>query len=106
LRFEAKNGRAIDGRDIYLRDEIDQVTGRPFTVVVRLVAVFGHSRLLEEVGEFWDFPSTIFVVPQVGEEEAAIAVLSIPESCPESSALVDGATRAAGARTVVSAIKQ
>jgi hypothetical protein len=34
-------------------------------------------------------PSTIFVAPQVGEEEAAITVLSVPVSCPESSALAD-----------------
>jgi hypothetical protein len=27
-------------------------------------------------------PSTVFVMPRVGEEEAAIAVLSILESCP------------------------
>jgi hypothetical protein len=42
-------------------------------------------------------PSTIFVVPRVEEEEVVIVVLSIPESCPESSALADEATRAAGA---------
>jgi hypothetical protein len=42
-------------------------------------------------------PSAIFVAPGVGEEEASIAVLSALESCPESSALADGATGAAGA---------
>jgi hypothetical protein len=42
-------------------------------------------------------PSAIFVVPRVGEEDAAIAVLSVPESCPKSSALTNEATRAAGA---------
>jgi hypothetical protein len=52
------------------------------------------------------FPSAIFVVSQVGEDEAAIMVLSIPESCPESSALVDEAMRAVGARAVVSAMEQ
>jgi hypothetical protein len=52
LRFEAKNDRALDGRDIYLRDERNQVTGQPSTVVVRSVIVFGHGRLLEEVDEF------------------------------------------------------
>jgi hypothetical protein len=41
-------------------------------------------------------PSTIFVVPRVGEEEAAIAVLFVLESCPESPALADEAMRAAG----------
>jgi hypothetical protein len=51
-------------------------------------------------------PSAIFVVPQVGEEEAAIAVLSVSESCPESSVLADEATRAAGALAVVSAMEQ
>jgi hypothetical protein len=106
LRFEAKNGRALNGRDIYLRDERDQVTGQPSTVVVRSTVVFGHDRLLEEVNELWDFLLAIFVVPRVGEEEATIAVLSVPESCPESSALADEATRAAGARTVVSAMEQ
>jgi hypothetical protein len=50
--------------------------------------------------------STIFAEPQVGEEEDTIVVLSIPESCPESSALVDEAMRAAGARAVVSATEQ
>jgi hypothetical protein len=44
----------------------------------------------------------ILVAPRVGEE-AAIAALSAPESCPESSVLADGAT---GARTMVSAIEQ
>jgi hypothetical protein len=52
LRFEAKNGRALDGRDIYIRDERDQVTDQPYTVVLRSAVVFGHGRLLEEVGEF------------------------------------------------------
>jgi hypothetical protein len=42
-------------------------------------------------------PSAIFAVPHVGEGEAAIAVLSVPESCPESSVLPDGAMRVAGA---------
>jgi hypothetical protein len=42
--------------DIYLRDERDQVTGQPSTIVVRSMVIFGHGRLLEEVGEFWDFP--------------------------------------------------
>jgi hypothetical protein len=56
LRFEAKNGRALDGRNIYLRDERNQVIGQPSTVVVRSVVVFGHNRLLEEVSESWDFP--------------------------------------------------
>jgi hypothetical protein len=41
--------------------------------------------------------SAIFVAAQVGEEEAAIVVLSTPKSCPESSALADGAMGAAGA---------
>jgi hypothetical protein len=50
-------------------------------------------------------PATILVAPCVGEE-AAIAVLSTPESCPESSALADGAMTAVGAWTVVSAIEQ
>jgi hypothetical protein len=35
-------------------------------------------------------PSAILVVPRVGEEEVAIAVLSAPESCPESSVLANG----------------
>jgi hypothetical protein len=42
-------------------------------------------------------PSTIFVVPRVGEEEATIAVLSVSESCLESSAWADVAMRAVGA---------
>jgi hypothetical protein len=41
-------------------------------------------------------PTTILVAPRVGEE-AAIAALSALESCPESSALADGATGAVGA---------
>jgi hypothetical protein len=97
LRFEAKNGRSLDDRDIYLRDERDQVTDQPSTVVVCSAVVFGHCRLLEEVGELWDFPLCIFVAPRVGEEEATIMVLSTPESCLESSALANGATGAAGA---------
>jgi hypothetical protein len=46
------------------------------------MVVFGHGRLL--------------VVPRVGEE-ATIAAISAPESSPESPALVDEATGAAGA---------
>jgi hypothetical protein len=46
------------------------------------------------------------VALRVGEEEAAITALSSPESCPESSVLADGATGAAGARVVVSAMEQ
>jgi hypothetical protein len=37
-------------------------------------------------------PSAILVAPWVGEEHAANAVLSAPESCLESSLLTDGAT--------------
>jgi hypothetical protein len=51
-------------------------------------------------------PSTIFVAPRVGEEEAAIAVLSILESCPESSALADEVMRALGARAMALAMEQ
>jgi hypothetical protein len=64
--------------------------------VVRPVVVFGHGRLLEEVGEFGNLLAAILVAPRVGEE-VAIAALSTPESCPESSALADGAMGAAGA---------
>jgi hypothetical protein len=56
LRFNADNGRTLDGGDIYLRDERDQVTGQPSTVVVRPAVAFGHGRLLEEVGELWNLP--------------------------------------------------
>jgi hypothetical protein len=56
LRFKAENGRALDGRDIYLRDERDHIAGQPSTVVVRSTVVLDHGRLLEEVGEFQDFP--------------------------------------------------
>jgi hypothetical protein len=51
-------------------------------------------------------PSVILVAPQVEEEEVAIVALSALESCPESSALADGATGAAGARAVVPAMEQ
>jgi hypothetical protein len=47
LRFKVENGIALDGEDIDLRDERDQVTGQPFMIVVRPMVVFGHSRLLE-----------------------------------------------------------
>jgi hypothetical protein len=52
LRFKAENGRALNDGDIYLRDERDQVTHQPSTVVVCPTVVFGHGRLLEEVVEF------------------------------------------------------
>jgi hypothetical protein len=97
LRFKAKNSRALDGGDIYLRDERDQVTSQPSMIVVHPAAVFGHGRLFEEVGEFWNLPFAILVAPRVGEEEAAITALFTLESCPESSALADEATGAAGA---------
>jgi hypothetical protein len=90
LRCEAKNGRALHGRDIYLRDERDQVTGQLSTVVVRSV-VFLKKSVSSGIS-----PSAIFVAPRVGEEEVVIVVLSVPESCPESSTLADEAMRAAG----------
>jgi hypothetical protein len=71
LRFKEDNGRALDGRDIYLRDERDQVTDQPSTVVVRPAVIFIHGRLLEEVSEFGNLPRrhcSAFrrgVVPQV-----------------------------------------
>jgi hypothetical protein len=92
LRFEAKNGRALEGRDIYLRDERDQVTGQPSTVVVRSTVIFLKKPVNSGIS-----PSAIFVAPRVGEEEATIVVLSIQELCPESSMLTDEATIAAGA---------
>jgi hypothetical protein len=56
LRFKAENGTALNGGDIYLRDERDQVTGQPSTAVVRPTVVFSHGHLLEEVDEFWNLP--------------------------------------------------
>jgi hypothetical protein len=50
-------------------------------------------------------PSTM-VAPRVGEEEAAIAVLSTLESCSESSSLTDEAIGATGSWTVVSVMEQ
>jgi hypothetical protein len=61
LRFKIDNGRALNGRDVYLRDERDQVTSQLFTVVVRSTVVFSHGRLLEEVGELRDFPPPPFL---------------------------------------------
>jgi hypothetical protein len=92
LRFKAENGIALDGGDIYLRDERDQVTGQPSTVVLRLVVVLLKKSVSSAISPF-----TILVAPRVREEEAIIAALSALESCPESSALVDGATGAAEA---------
>jgi G:T-mismatch repair DNA endonuclease (very short patch repair protein) len=63
LRFKEDNGRALDGKGIYLRDERDQVTGQPSTVVVRPTVIFVHGRLLEECSEFGNLPRG--VVPQV-----------------------------------------
>jgi hypothetical protein len=87
LRFETNNGRALNCRDVYLRDERDQVTGQPSTVVVRSAVIFLKKLVSSGIS-----PSAIFAVTRVGEEEVAIAVLSVPESCPESSALADVAT--------------
>jgi hypothetical protein len=91
LRFKADNGRALDGGDIYLRDERDQVTGQPSTAMVHPAVVFLKKSVSSGIS-----PTAILVAPQVGEE-AAIAALFASESCPKSSALVDGATGAAGA---------
>jgi hypothetical protein len=75
-------------------------------IVVRSVVIFDHGHLLEKVVEFWDFPVHHFGGTQVGEEDAAIAVLFTPETCPESSSLTDGATEVAGSLTVVSTMEQ
>jgi hypothetical protein len=64
-----------------------KVTGQPSTVVVRSAAIFLKKLVSSGIS-----PSAIFAVTRVGEEEVAIAVLSVPESCPESSALADVAT--------------
>jgi hypothetical protein len=96
LRFEAENGRALDGRDIYLRDEKTKLpVSHPRSWYARRLSSVTVVFLKKSVS-FEISPSAIFVAPQVGEEEADIAVLSTLESCPESSALVDGAARAAG----------
>jgi hypothetical protein len=92
LRFKAKNGRALNGRDIYLRNERDQVTSKPSTVVICPTVVFLKKSVCSGIS-----PSVILVAPRVGEEEAAIVVLSAPESCLKSSALVDGVTGVAEA---------
>jgi hypothetical protein len=96
LRFKAENGR-----DIYLRDKRDQVTGQPSMVVVRSAVVFGHGHLLEEVGEFWDFPLHHFC----GATSWRRRGVSVLELCSESLVLADEATRATGARAVVSAME-
>jgi hypothetical protein len=92
LRFKADNGRTLDDGDVYLRDERDQVTDQPSMVVVCPAVVFLKKSMSSVISPF-----TILVAPQVGEEEAAITVLSALESCPESSALAGGTTGAAGA---------
>jgi hypothetical protein len=93
LRFKIDNDRALNSRDVYLRDETYQVTSQLFTVVVRSTVVFSHGRLHEEVGELRDFPPPpFFAAPRLGEEEATITLLSILESCPESWALANEAT--------------
>jgi hypothetical protein len=88
LRFKEDNGRTHDSGDIYLRDERDQVNDQPSTVMVHPVVVFLKKSVSSRIS-----PATILVAPRVGEE-AAIATLSAPESCPESLAL---ANKAAGA---------
>jgi hypothetical protein len=101
LRFKADNSRTLDGGDIYLRDERDQVTDQPSTVVVRPAVVFLKKSMSSRISPF-----AILVAPRVGEEEAAITALSALESCPESSALAGGTTGTAEAWTVVSTIEQ
>jgi hypothetical protein len=47
-------------------------------------------------------PSAIFAAPRVGEEETAIAVLFVSDSCPELSVLVDRVMNAMGMNSGVS----
>jgi hypothetical protein len=105
LRFKADNGRALDGGDIYLRDERDQVTGQPSTVVVHPTVIFGHGRLLEEVDEFWNLPHRHSCGTTSWRRSHHCSAFRL-RVVPESSALADGATGAAGAWTMVSAIEQ
>jgi hypothetical protein len=102
LRFKAKNYRALDGREIYLRDERDQVIGQPSMVVVCPAVVFGHGRLFEEVGEFWNLP----LHHSCGTTSWRRRSHNRSAFHPESSALADGAMGTAGVWTVMSAIEQ
>jgi hypothetical protein len=51
-------------------------------------------------------PSAILAAPRVGEEEAAIAMLSTLESFPKSSSLIDGVTGGAVSGIVPSTLEQ
>jgi hypothetical protein len=90
---------ALDGGDIYLRDERDQVislVSHPQSWYARRSSSVTIAFLKKSVSSGIS-PFVILMAPRVGQEEDAIAALSAPESCPESSALADGATGAAGA---------
>jgi hypothetical protein len=91
LRLKAENGKAIDSRDIYLGMKETKLpvshprswyARRSFSVTVVLLKKSVSSGIS---------PSAILVAPRVREEEVTIAAISAPESCPESSALADGA---------------
>jgi hypothetical protein len=69
--------------------------------VVRLAIRFCYDCLLEEIRQFRNFPSSILMTPQVGEDEVTIAALSVAELYPESSSLIGGALREVGQGTEV-----
>jgi hypothetical protein len=52
------------------------------------------------------FPSSILMTPRVGEDEVAIAALSVAELYPESSLLIDGASGEVGWGTEVLAMER
>jgi hypothetical protein len=81
LRSEAKNGRALDGMDIYLgMKETKLLVSHPRSWYAQrlssVAVVFVKKYVSSGIS-----PSAILVAPHVREEEAAITVLSAPESC-------------------------
>jgi hypothetical protein len=74
--------------------------------MVRLAICVCYNDLLEEIHQLRNFPTIHLNDARVGEDEVAIAALSIAELYPESSSLIDGALGEVGWGTKVLAMEQ
>jgi hypothetical protein len=61
---------------------------------------------LKKSANFGISPSSILMTPWVGEDEVAIAALSVTELYPESSSLINGALEEVGRGTEVLAMER
>jgi hypothetical protein len=80
MRFKANHGRAVGGRNVYLRNGRNQIARQPAKIMISLVISLGHVGFLLEIGYLMNLVVPILIATRVDEEVVVGVSLSIPES--------------------------